>query len=107
MQDQTTAPNAFVFSLVLSNITTVQSVISAKLPELSAAPGLVGCRPPILSLVATAEFSKKYHYLISMLFTYVIPESLRPKEEKTMVLTLICCRSLYKPPPHPDKVTSG
>lgn len=101
MPDQTTTPNAFVFSLVISNVTTVQSVISAKLPELSAAPGLVGCRPLILSSVATAEFSKRYHYLISVLFTDVVPESLRPKEEKTMFLTLICCRSLHKPPPPP------
>ena len=63
-------------------------------------------RALILSYVATAEYLKRHYYLISMLFTYVILESLRPKEEKNMFFMPICCRSLCKPP-HADKVTSG
>ena len=40
----------------------------------------------------------RYHCLISMLFTWVILEPSRPKEEKNVVLIPTCCRRLRNPP---------
>lgn len=95
----------------LSAVSTVQllllqSCLCSHLRSLRSRTGLVGCTDLFSLRWQLPSSPKRYHYLISVLFTYVILESLRPKEEKNMFLIPFRCRSLCKPP-HPNKVTSG
>lgn len=78
----------------------LQSCLCSRLQLLRSRSGLVGCTDhlfyPRCQLLSS---SKRYRYLISVLFAYVKLESSRPKEEKNMFLISIWCRSLCKPPP--------